>query len=692
MDKTATPSTGLMDIESFDACLQAVRRGQWQEALVAYQDALDSGEVPDASARLYSLIARIRSEADATQAISELDASMVSGTAARVDVRRLVVGQLVRDGSLEAAVAVLQVLVEAWPQIIDDRRLLASLLGRLKRWDDAIAQADAAARIAPENVGISGARIQLCLQAGRVADAAQIARTTLDQMEVADAQAHIWMTALIRNGDRELAAHAAATLDHDALPNEKTAAAAVQALLADKRIGAAIIAGERALEAGHEGAALRSALGQAYLERGSHEDRTVTALGHFAVASELAPGDVRAVSLYGESLLRAGRYADSIAPLQAACALAPQLEHTRAMAARAMRYAGRHADAAEELLTLVHQQPERLRWQRAAVAALSQSQRKEEASELYERYLKKRADALPATFAEALAQLDSKLDTAPIPQARLDWAWSMRRPGDNIDYAQWERAARWGHLVDYLLLDWMECREEQIEEAMTLLGSLDDAEGAFAPYLATGKGFVIATAHVGPMYAGLMTLELLGIPSRWLSTTPSVTRASYSPALISTADQTEAQVAKECLRALQSGYAVCLAVEGAPNPAAPRVTFQGQEVTYSSFASRAVHRLGLPSVFYAPRWENGKVMHTIKTLPEPLPGEDVEAYSIRWQHAYFSCLREHLAGAPENLRLSGGIWRHVTSVDRTEHVSHKTVHEAATQTRTYNVETLDETD
>src|SRR5690606_3797422 len=93
-------------------------------------------------------------------------------------------------------------------------------------------------------------------------------------------------------------------------------------------------------------------------------------------------------------------------------------------------------------------------------------------------------------------------------------------------------------------------------------------------------------------------------------------------------------------------------------------TFEGQEMTYSAFASHLAHRLGVPSVFYAPRWENGRVGYTLEMLPAANPGEDPQAYSQRWQKAYFERLREHLGGEPENLRLSGGIWRHVASADR----------------------------
>src|SRR5690606_5018268 len=140
---------------------------------------------------------------------------------------------------------------------------------------------------------------------------------------------------------------------------------------------------------------------------------------------------------------------------------------------------------------------------------------KQEAEALFRQYVATRSRQLPETFQEALAGLDERLDSAPIPRARFDWAWSLRHDRD-ADRAQWERAARWGHLVDHLLFDWLECREERVEEAMQLLGELDTGERFFAPLLAAGRGVVLATAHVGPMYAGLMALELLGVPSRWL--------------------------------------------------------------------------------------------------------------------------------------------------------------------------------
>lgn len=617
----------------------------------------------EASARLQDLIKKIRAARDPVREMAALDAALVVSADGRRDVRRLLVSPYVRDGALPPAIAALEVLVVAYPSQADDRRMLASLFGRTKQWDRAITEADAAALIEPDVVAHHAARIQLRLQGGQVSDAAAVARTTVAIATGEPGEAGLWMLAFIRNGEVAEAARVAAMLEVDRLPNERAAAMAVRALLEDVRVETAIGFGQAALDAGHDSPALRTYLGLAYLRRAGEEDRKIHALAHFEAGLKAAPSDVRLLSLYGETLLRAGRYREALAPFEQAMVLAPALEQTQLLYARALRYSTQHERAANQLVGMLETSPGSLLLQRSAIGALSQAGRTNEAEVLYEQYVSARGRQLPATFQQALANIETRLDSAPIPQARFDWAWSLR--GDTgADRAQWERKARWGHLMDQLLFDWLECREDQVEEAMQLLGDLEFGERFFAPLLAAGRGVVVATAHVGPMYASLMALELLGIPSRWLATAPNIEQSSYSSALISTADQTEAQVAKACMRALGSGHVLGLAVDGAANPAAPRKVFEGQQVTYSSFASRMAHRMGVPSVFYAPRWEHGLVTFTLELMPAVAPGEDVEAYAMRWQRAYFELLRKHLAGPPENLRLSGGIWRHVTSADR----------------------------
>src|SRR5690606_12027047 len=128
---------------------------------------------------------------------------------------------LVRAGQLAPAIAALEILVKTYPSRADERRLLASLFGRTEQWERAIAEADAAARIAPDAADLHAARIQLRVQAGRLADAAGIARATVDMAKRHPDQAYSWMLAFARNGDAAEAADIASDLAADQLPNER---------------------------------------------------------------------------------------------------------------------------------------------------------------------------------------------------------------------------------------------------------------------------------------------------------------------------------------------------------------------------------------------------------------------------------------------------------------------------------------
>ena len=652
-------------VSPLDAAKRAIRTEAWRAGLAQFDEIERKGGALDASAQVLKAIARIRTDGFAA-GIEGLDVARIREAQARADLRRLVVAPLVKSGALSEAARVLDLLVQAYAESADDWRSYASVLGRLKRWPEAIAHADQAARCAPHDVSLLATRIQFRTQAGETAAAMQLARESIDAAPMVPEDAHVWMSALLRGGDHAGAASVAARID---AVNHRVASVAVQALRTDGRVAAAISVGRNALRAGHDSAALRSQLAQAHLARGMHDDRMVAALEHLAAGVGMAPGDLRLNSLYGETLLRAGRFAQAVPFLEKSIALAPGLEHVRAMYARALRHSGAHAASADQYLQLARSNEAHARWQRAAAGALTQAGRTEEAATLFDAFIRRRSAALPATFEQALANVDASASKVTVPQARLDWAWALRGEAGatgEMPRADWERAAQWGYLVDHLLLDWLECREAHVEEAMALLASLDEADRFFEPLRETGRGFVVATAHVGPMYGGLMALDLLDIPARWVASTPGISRSHYARSLISTGDKTEVQVVKASLKALQEGHAVCLAVDGALNPAAARVPFENQEITWSSFAARACFRLGLPSIFYAPRWEQGRIAHTLERLPEPQEGQALEDYVVQWQHAWFAHLRAYLAGRPENLRLSGGLWRHVVAAGQAE--------------------------
>src|SRR5690606_32031777 len=109
------------------------------------------------------------------------------------------------------------------------------------------------------------------------------------------------------------------------------------------------------------------------------------------------------------------------------------------------------------------------------------------------------------------------------------------------------------------------------------LADLDEPAGRLMADASDSGGLVIATAHIGPMFAAPLALQLLDFRSVWLASSPSMPGLAYTDSLISTSDQTDAQVVRRAIQALENGTAVGLAVDGAMSLAAPRILFEGQE-------------------------------------------------------------------------------------------------------------------
>lgn len=644
-----------LDRSRVEEIYSLLRASQWDAAAALYERQLKREEKAAPEFRLAYAVALLRTGREAS-AFPLLDRGVLALSNARGDLRRFAISGLTAAGSFETAVKLLDRLLDANPDSVEDRRLRASLLGRLKRWDKAIEDARILARERLDDLAAQRSHVQSLLQAGHVEEAGAEA-SSLGERAARDSRlATIALLALTRSGRMDEATDLALEMADREIADEATAAAIVRTLVESGSHDQAIEIGERLIEEGWEHEVIRSNLALAYLE--SHlEDRYERAIEHLREGLDIAPDDVRMNMTMGEALLRSRNYEAALPYLKTACELQPKVAHQRALYARALKQVGRYAEAANEFRTLLELQPSSPRWARYAAGALSQAGRRKEAAGLFDKFVADRRAALPRSFEQGLKALWDRVESVKIPKARLDWAWQLSRERTN-DREEWERRAKWGHLADHYMLDWLECRDDRIHDVMTRLADLGDAERVLAG-IDQSNGMILASAHVGPMYAGPLALELLAVRSKWLASTPSVARTAYADSLISTSEQDDMQVGKAFMLSLRQGYSVVIAVDGAINLAAPRIMFEGQEITYSSFAARTAHRLGVPSVFAAPRWEGERIGFVLKRLPDPLAEESADAFADRWKDEFLSALRDFLAGSPENLRLSGGLWRHV---------------------------------
>ena len=635
------------------------RRREWEEAVSAYRrlDALDpederhlaialvnSGRFDEGTALLRDDLLRDRTGSETLQ--------------------RLAIIPAIRANRLDDAIGLLRRIVAARPADADAVEQLGMLLMRAGRRAEGYAVLEQAGELAPEDATIAAHRIMGRLQRVETEEAAELARRHIEKCRDNPRLAQMCLLALDRAADFERAAGLVDSLgDKDLQP--EVASAAAQALLRCGRPEDALRIARAALEKARV-ARLHFSAAQALIALGGPEQEIVD---HLTAAQEVSPKDPAVLKVLGETLLQIGRSKEAAAFLERAVALTPKLFMTRMLHARALKYAGQYDAAAKVMMEAGELAPNGRVWKRQATNALLQAGQEEEANELFREYLDERRSRLGRSFEADFAALDDRLDEADIPRARFDWAWKIQAAGQAKiqaagrampdDRAQWEREARWGNLADLLVLDWLECRAERLSELAQFVGDISAGRELIRSALAGGKGAILVSAHIGSMYAGPLALHLAGLPHRWLASTPRIATTAYVDALISTSGQGETQVARQVIETLKGGSAVTIAVDGAMSPSAPRVQWEGQSVTYSHFAGAMVYRLGVQSLFVVPYWEKGRLSFVADPMPHPEKGEAQADFLERWREAYFDQVRAVFARGPRNLRMAGGIWRHV---------------------------------
>lgn len=456
---------------------------------------------------------------------------------------------------------------------------------------------------------------------------------------------------------------ARALLPFFALESQESAGLAVDTLCAVGRYQEAIQTGEAALARGLDGAALRRSLGLAYYQSGRSREAKLQAAEHWRHALHFNPDNLRIVTLYADALIRTGQNEKAIPLLQQSLATHPDLPYIRAMYARALRQVGQYAAASDEFVQLAREKGVTSKWNRYAAAALLQAGKTSEAESVFEHYIQARAGHLPQSFEAGLLALDKQISAVNLPPERLDWAWEIAGRQSGIERHEWERRAKWGYLADNYLLDWLECRGDQADEPMYRLADISHVEQFFQRLQLDQRGCIVVSAHLGAMYAGPMILSLLEMNSKWVASTPGVLKGGYGERLISVSDKSEADVVRACIQTLHRGQSLVVAIDGALNLSAPTIDFFGQQITYSTFCSRLAWKMHLPTVFGVPVWRDGRIHFVLEKMVDPQRFESQSSFIARWKDNYLKCVTQILKSGPENLRLSGGIWRNIARRD-----------------------------
>ena len=595
-----------------------------------------------------------RFDREGPDALSGLTGPMLRSERHRRMVLRRILLRSRDTGDLQGLAASLGHVLAALPEAVEERIQYAAALRRLGRKQEARDACEGFPASSLDRPEVQQARLQAFLMARDFDAAGALAASLIRRNTLEPNLLRLGLTALLKAGRADEALLLVEAHRSGEEPEE----------IAELHVRAAYEAGERdkamalleeARESGSDSPALRDLAARIELDDFDRD----AAEAQLRDALALAPDDLNAMLRLAELLIVRGAASEAIPLLETARERAPDQRLIPVLLARANKMLGNFDDTADNYDAAVELMPDDVTLLRQAASASSQAGREERAEELFIRSLNARENRMPGSFREGVESLDGQLADVDLPQARFDWAWQFFNRKGEVSRDEWERRAKWGFLADRLLFDWLEVRTESADQVMEYFTGLDELEQGLTSMREETGGLIMASAHVGPLFAGPLSLELLDFKGKWLASTPSLGTSLYRDMLISTGDQTETQVVRQVNRSIAEGYSIGLAVDGAPNMAAPRIPFQGQEITYSAFASRIAHKKRIASCYAAPRWENGLLRMHLFRLPDAQEGEPVEDFAERWKDAYLGVLAGELSGEPENLRMAGGIWRHI---------------------------------
>jgi len=552
---------------------------------------------------------------------------------------------------------ILELIIKNHPESIIDLMTLSSVLIRQDKRPEGCVYLEKILALDKENYPIAAQLIQIKLQTD-IEKAIILAKHYQYAYDFDERLLKISLQVLLKSKNTSFALNTLLNMDYSKYSLEVGILAA-QIALDEGRYCLVESIFKRSQNAAYQDARIYFILAKSRLAQGLYLNEVIELLSE---ANKLDAENIQINSLLGDLLLKTGNYQKALIHLEKVKNLAPQNPQTRIQNAKALKFLGNYQEAAQEMLEVVKLLPLSIQWRRYAASALAQAGRHDESLTIFNEGVTLRNKALPESFAKGLEQLGDKVDAVNIPQARWDWLNAMinnRAPLNNTQNNHYKKQAMWVNLLDHFLIDWLECRPHQADEAMTYFKDLSAIDILLQNTLNQGKGIILAGAHVGPLFSIPLALELLGLPHKWLASTPKVSSMSYKDSLISTSEHSEGQIVRQIIKALQENKIIAFAIDGAINPAAPRVNFENQSITYSDFAAKISYRTQTHSFFTVCRWNENRFCLSLDPLPLPAPDEKIEAYCSRWTTSYLNSLRDYLIESPENARLSGGIWRNI---------------------------------
>lgn len=270
------------------------------------------------------------------------------------------------------------------------------------------------------------------------------------------------------------------------------------------------------------------------------------------------------------------------------------------------------------------------------------------------------APRLPPTLAEGLRGCWRQARASSAPTPALAWAW------EHADHHVWNQkewltAARWGEQAHKVMRSWWRWAPERADEILSMVEKPDLTPLQAA--LATGRGCLLACAHVGPIAAGVEFLQDRDLPFVTVGFAGSERVVDDGRDRRITITSNRIATTRAVINSLNAGDLVAWSVDS-PVGATVTIDLLGHPLRLVAVAPKLSRRYASASFWCQALWRGDRIVIELERLPDPVENESDADWTTRWYRAYLSCLERVVRGDPRNLLGRAGMWLNFAPVRR----------------------------
>lgn len=281
------------------------------------------------------------------------------------------------------------------------------------------------------------------------------------------------------------------------------------------------------------------------------------------------------------------------------------------------------------------------------VALLRGSGRREEARSLCTLWFSLSPHPMDTNPLQEILQKPSTASGSGLSPDKRAWlAWRSIK-GSQYNWHEWYEEAVQNARRNEILRRCVECNSERLWEldAITIPPDMRDLKIA----LAREKGCILAGSHQGAIAAAIRFFDTGDRPFYTFAQAGVPDRVGTSRLNTIASDRGVFGALRQILHVLNEGAIVAIAADGKQIHETVGLRFLNGWLRISALIPRLALRTGVPSFYSGANWIDGKVVMTLKSLPDPEPGEKSDAYVLRWCEAYGDELQVQVRTYPDLL-------------------------------------------